>query len=139
MKKNFSKIVEERRSYYKSIVSVFCPILEETIYFTAEGFNHLLFKSNRTPRNLSERYMKLMCLEFASVVIEKCEIVNETRKNTRTIKGKRKSVISHELVFEVVKNKEIRVVVDKIGTGKLKFRSIMPHNNKSKPKPKKRP
>jgi hypothetical protein len=50
------ELINEKRAFYKSIVSLYCPILGETVYFTSEGFNHLLFESNRMPRKLSERY-----------------------------------------------------------------------------------
>ncbi|MCX6809607.1 MAG: hypothetical protein NTZ65_02575 [Candidatus Berkelbacteria bacterium] len=75
-----------------------------------------------------------MCPNNAREVIKKCKVISETRKVQRKIKGKDKSIIQHELVYEIKKGVKIRVVVEKIGTGKLKFRSVMPHNNRSKPK-----
>lgn len=133
MKKNIQKIIEEQRAYYKSIVSVNCPILGETVFFTSEGFNHLLYKSNRQPRKFSERYMKLMCLKHAPEVLKKCTNVSDTRQIKKKIKGKPKLGVRHEMICEIKKGIEIRVIVEKIGTGKAKFLSVMPHNNRSKP------
>jgi hypothetical protein len=133
------KFIEKQKDFYKSIVSVVCPILQETVYFTSEGFNHLLYETYTRPRKWAERYMKLKCLVHAPKVIKNCSFVSETRSLERKIKGKLKQVIQSELVHEISKNIKIRVVVEKIGSGKTKFRSIMPHNNKSKPRPKKRP
>jgi len=132
-------LIKEHRKYYKSIVSVFCPILEDTIYFTSEGFNHLIYKTHTRPRKRNEIFMKLMCLKNATEIISKCSVISKTRKIERNVKGKEKEMICHELVYKVKKGKEIRVVVGKIGSGKLKFVSVMPHNKKSKTKTKKRP
>ena len=138
MKKDFNEIIEEHRKYYKSIVSVSCPILQDTVYFTSEGFNHLLYKTHGRPRKKSEIYMKLMCLKNAPEVIAKCTTVSKTRKIIKFVKNKEKESVCHELVCKIRKGKEIRVVVGQVGTGKLKFLSVMPHSNKSKPKTKKR-
>lgn len=134
MVKDIRKLIEKQRDYYKSIVSVYSPLLQETVYFTSEGFNHLLFKSNRSPRKLSERYMKLMCLSYTVKVISKCKTASETRQYIRLVRGKKKTATSHELVYEIEEGKMIRVIVERVGTGKLKFLSVMPHKNSSKPK-----
>lgn len=134
MKQGLNKLIEKQRAYYKSIVSVFCPILQDTVFFSSEGFNHLLYETHHRPRKSSERYMKLRCLEHAPLVIKKCNSVTETRKLERKIKGKMKQVIQYELVYEIRKNVKIRVVVERIGSGKIKFRSTMPHDKSSKPK-----
>ncbi len=133
MRENIRDLIKRQRKYYKSIASVNCPILQDTVYFTSEGFNHLLY-ANRKPRKLSERYMKLICLNSAKKVIKKCKVISETREVQRKIKGKLKTTIHHELVHEIKKSVKIRVIVEKIGSGKLKFLSVMPHNNRSKPK-----
>lgn len=134
MNQGFKRLIKKQKVYYKRIGSVFCPILQDTVYFTSSGFNHLLYKSNRKPRKLSERYMKLKCLEHAPEVIKKCNVISETRQLEKKIKGRSKKVIYHELVYGIKKGIKIRVIVEKIGAGKLKFFSAMPHNNRSKPK-----
>ena len=48
------------------------------------------------------------------------------------VKGKQKSIVQYELTHMVSKNKTIRVIVEKIGLGKIKFLSVMPHDKKSK-------
>jgi hypothetical protein len=123
---------KKQKALYSSIISVFCPILNDTIFFNSDGFNHLLYQSNRKPRNIGEQFMKLRCLPHAPEVITKCAVITDTRKITRKVKGVYKSGVRYELVHEVEKDIKIRVVVEKIGTGKHKFLSIMPHTNKSK-------
>ena len=134
---NIYELKKKQRAFYKSIVSVFCPILNDTVYFTSEGFNHLLYdRSNRKPRKISEQFMKLACLTHAPLVIQKCTFISETRLIERIVKKKRKSGIHYGLVYEVSPRVKIRVIVEKIGTGKHKFLSVMrhSHNRKSKTK-----
>lgn len=123
---------KKQKAFYQSIVSVFCPILDDTIYFTSEGYNHLLYESSRKPRTISEQFMKLQCLTHAPKVIKQCAVISETRTIKRNIKGKLKEAICYELVYEVKKGEHIRVVVQKIGTGKHTFLSVMPHDKKPK-------
>jgi len=124
-------LTKRRKRSYNKIGSVECPILGNKVHFTSEGFHHLIYQSNNKPRTVSERFMKLMCLKHAPSVVMNADKV-EARENTRKVKGKFKNVIQYELVYEVHKDAKMRVVVEKQGKGKLKFRSIMPHNNKSK-------
>ena len=132
---NIYDLKKRQRVFYKSIVSVFCPILNDTVYFTSEGFNHLLYdSSNRKPRSISEQFMKLQCLTHAPLVIQKCTLVSKTRLIERSIKGKKKSGVHYELVYEVKVGEKIRVIIEKIGTGKHKFLSVMRHNKTHKNK-----
>lgn len=130
------KLKEKQKTFYKSIVSVSCSILNDTVYFTSEGFNHLIYKSNGKPRKISEQFLKLSCLTHAPDVIKKCGQITETRKFKKNVKNKLKDTIHYELVHEVSVGKEMRVIVEKVGTGKHKFLSVMPHR---KHKTKKRP
>ncbi|MEK7170804.1 MAG: hypothetical protein AAB774_00660 [Patescibacteria group bacterium] len=82
--------------------------------------------------------MKLSCLTYVVEVLENCQTISKTRVIERHLKGIKKSVVRYELVHKVKRNTKIRVVVEKVGTGKHKFLSVMPHDNQSKP-PKKRP
>ena len=134
MKRGLGKLIKKQRAYYKSIVSVFCPILQDTVFFTSEGFNHLLYKTYHKPRKLSERFMKLKCLDYATEVLANCNVILKTRESQGKIKEKYKKIIWHELVYEVKKGTKVRVIVEKRGSGKNTFLSIMPHDKRSKPK-----
>ena len=128
---------KKQKAFYKSIISVFCPILNDTVYFTSDGFAHLLYKDNRNPRNVAEQFMKLQCLTYAPDIIKNCILISETRKLQRKVKGKIKDVVHYELVYEIKRGRKVRVVIEKVGTGKHKFLSTM--RDGKWPKPKKRP
>jgi|GEM_PF-1111341 len=129
---NIYKLIRLSKSFYKKIGSIYCSILNDNVYFTSEGFNHLLYESYGRPRNVNERYMKLKCLPYAPQVIKKCTSISEVRKVKRRIKNKLKNATHYELIHEVHPGKKIRVIVEKIGNGKYRFMSVMPHDKKSK-------
>ena len=108
--------------------------MNEEVYFTSDGFNHLLRESNRQPRNQKEQILKLECLPFAPKVIQRCKIIVTTRKKILIVKGIAKSVVRYGLVYEVAPGKKIRVIVEKVGSGKCRFLSVMPHDKQSKTK-----
>lgn len=117
-------LIGKQNSYYKSIVSAFCPLLNDTVYFTSEGFHHLLYKSSGKRRTIDEQYLKLKCLTHAPPIVQNSTRIIETRKEERMIKGKKKSVVTYELVDGQKRKHNIAVVVERIGTGKHKFRSV---------------
>jgi len=126
------RLIAKQRAFYKKIVSVDCPILGEVIFFTSEGFNHLLYESNRMPRKLSERYLKLIFLSYVVRVIKNCSEVAETRKVKRKMWGKYKKILWYKLVYEVSPGVRVSVIIEKIGNGKCRFKSVMPSDKKSK-------
>ena len=43
---NYEKIREDTQNFYKQIGAIRCPALNnELVHFTAEGFNHLIYKT----------------------------------------------------------------------------------------------
>jgi len=67
---NIYKLRKKSKALYKNIISVFCPILNNTVYFTSEGYNHLLYEDFNHPRRVNEQYMKLICLPYASDILK---------------------------------------------------------------------
>lgn len=128
MVSGIEKLMNRQRKYYKSIGSVHSPVLKEKVYFNADGFYHLIYQSNRRLRNVSERHLKLKCLDYAVHVIKKCETTPKKREYARVVRGKKKKAISYELVCEVKSEKfnKIKVIVERIGGGKIRFLSVMP-------------
>jgi hypothetical protein len=117
--------------FYDSIGSVHCPILKEDVFFTSDGFHHLNYNSDGTARNVAERIYKMALFPLAIPVIKNAIAITEERKikirmsrkkNTKYKEGK-----THALVAMVGKRKpsEVKVILLRIGNGKLKFRSVM--------------
>ena len=130
--KGIRALKRKQKLLYKSIVSVECPILKETIYFTSEGFNHLIYDSNRKPRNINEQFLKLSCLAHVPKAIEQCQTILSVRKLKKKIRGKYKKVAHYGLIGKIKRDLTIRVIVEKVGRGKCKFLSVMPHDKKTR-------
>jgi len=90
---NIFKLKRTAKLFYKNRGMISCPILNNPVRFTSEGFNHLLYENYHHPRKISEQYLKMMCLFYAPEVIKKCSLISETRKIQRKIKGKYREVI----------------------------------------------
>lgn len=114
---------------YKRIAFVYCPILNENIYFTSEGFFHMINKSPLKRRPIAEQYLKLMCLTHAADIVKNCTRIIETRNDRRIVKGKKKTVRTFELIDAKVRKYPISVIVERIGSGKLKFKSVKKMRN----------
>ena len=118
---NIHDFKRQQRTLYNKIRFVYSPALKDKVYFTSEGFNHLIYKHSRYPRNVKEQVLKLRCLLYVPEVIKKCKLVTKTRR-------KSKDRVFYELPHKVHGGRTIRVVILKTGNGKYKFLSVMPHN-----------
>jgi len=94
------------------------------------GFTHLRFKTDNTPRNPKEAMYKMGLLPLVPTVIKNANRVDRYEKRMAPIGGTRQRVIKEieywSLVAIVGKQKvKIKVIVRKIGNGKLHFWSVM--------------
>ena len=81
-----------------------------------------------------EQFMKLQCLAYAPEVIKKCTVISETRMIKKRIKGKLKDGVHYELIHLVKPGEKIGVIIEKIGTGKHKFLSIIRYKKRHRTK-----
>lgn len=114
--------------FYKSVVSVYCPILKDTIFFTSNGLNHLFYKPNRKPRIYSETYLKLVYVRYAPEAIGKCIKIREMR----CVGGTDKKVFQYELYYERDSKIKLGILVQRIGMGKYTFLSVKPYRRKKR-------
>ena len=127
---NLAQLKLHTRAYYRRIGIVHCPVLGVDVYFTAEGYNHLINESNSKPgkskpRLPSEQYLKLMHLNNVKAVLTYSTMVKEVRTVRKNVKGKWKDAVLSEVVHEI-KGTEISVIVEKVGLGNHKFLSVFP-------------
>ncbi|OHA84402.1 MAG: hypothetical protein A2937_01530 [Candidatus Yonathbacteria bacterium RIFCSPLOWO2_01_FULL_47_33b] len=127
----FQKLLEERKTDYGTWVPVFCPALREYVYFNAQGFNHLRFKIDNTPRNPKEAMYKLGLLPLVRSVIHLAVRVDKYERRLSPMGGSRKKVykeIEYWGLIEVVGKQDvkIRVVLRKIvNSDRIHFWSVM--------------
>lgn len=84
----FQKLFTERKKDYVTWVPIFCPALREYIFFNMQGFNHLRFKINNTPRNPKEAMYKLGLLPLVRTVIHTATKVDKYERRNQLPRGK---------------------------------------------------
>ena len=129
------KLVETSRKIYDATPEILCPYFKSNVSLTSDGFNHLLHKPNRQPRNINEQRLKLRLLKPALHVIRNAGTVQEYRTTLEKWgepgrDGFSKTKQVEYRAFHDIIGKEsmilIRVIVRRIGDGKLHFWSVMP-------------
>ena len=129
------QIVKTREIYSKT-PEIWCPYFSLRITLNSDGFNHLLYKPNRQPRNVSEQLLKLRLVNKALEVIRKSGTLQEYRDKIESFgstakDGFRKTTGVQYWAFHAILGVErkikIVVVLRKAGDGKLTFWSVLPH------------
>lgn len=121
------------KTNYDAIGSVYCPILKEAVFFNSSGFHHLNYNSDGSARSVSERIYKMTLFPLVIPVIKNAIAIDDERDISVRTSRKKGSLLkkakTHAIAALVGKKKpvEIRVILMRIGTGKLTFRSVMKH------------
>lgn len=70
------KIIEKAKSEYKNIGKVFCPYLDQEVWFTMKGFRHLI-SSNGQQRNDSIIKDRLNAIKYIPEIVSKSGTLQE--------------------------------------------------------------
>ncbi len=127
---------------YKKVGSIKSPALGETVFFTSEGFNHLMFKG-KSERTKNDQMTKFKILPAGIKIIKKSTTFQEyaeflievTRK--KKIRGKRRTVKENVLAkywcfIAIMDGLKVKTIVRQVGTGKKHFWSVVPNWNINK-------
>lgn len=128
--------LEKAKIIYIKNNEIYCPYFQNKITLNSDGFNHLQYKPNRMPRNVSAQIRKLTLLKKAIEIIPKIGTLQEYRMRTEKVgnKGKDKFFKTKQVqywgfhaILGEKKNKLI-VVLKQVGDGKIIFWSVMSDN-----------
>lgn len=131
LEERYLKLFTDRKNEYKTWRPIYCLALRGYIHFNSQGFNHLRFKTNNTPRNKKEAMYKLGLLPLVRAVINKATFVNKYERRFSPLGGSSKKIlkeIEYWSLVEVVgkQNVKIRVILRKVGNGeRINFWSVM--------------
>ncbi|MCX6786582.1 MAG: hypothetical protein NTU85_02060 [Candidatus Kaiserbacteria bacterium] len=129
------KLIEISRKLYDATPEILCPYFKSNVSLTSDGFNHLLHKPNRQPRNIQEQKLKLRLLKHGLAIISNTGTLQEYRTTlekygTPGRDGFSKTKQVEYWGFHNIVGKEpmilIRIIIRRIGDGKLHFWSVMP-------------
>jgi hypothetical protein len=132
--KDYETIKQKARDFYSSYEKVSCPALgNEYVHFTAEGFNHLIYKGKKKERDQRVQKMKFDLLEKAYEIIEVSTTFQEYEESYEFIKIQKYGKKSQEnrLIkcwgfVAMIRKFRVKVVVRQVGNGKKEFYSVIP-------------
>ncbi|CAK0743860.1 conserved hypothetical protein [Azospirillaceae bacterium] len=131
---NYHTIRESARNLYHKTAPILSPALNEQVYFTAEGFNHIVFKGSRTEREKSTQILRFKLLSRAlkliglsttyqeyEETIKECD-VKRYKKNVKKLRP-----ITYWGIIAIVDGRKIKVILRKIVDNRnIHFWSIVP-------------
>ena len=124
MADNHKKLLADTQQKYNSIGRVYSPVLHSEVHFNAEGYRHLIYKSNRKKRTVREQCYKLKLFSLVIPVIKNAESVGKWRFSGE--QGSTNDVQHYALVHKVGKKPvPIRVIIKRTGDGQFNFHSVM--------------
>ncbi|MBU6321120.1 MAG: hypothetical protein KGI78_03520 [Patescibacteria group bacterium] len=131
---NYEKLRDDTRDFYSSIRPVVSPALREAVHFTAEGFNHIIFKSARRERERPSQIMRFKLLPRALELVALATTYQEYEETIRefTVKSRKRRVrkskpVKYWGLIAIINGMKIKVILRKIGdNGQLHFWSVVP-------------
>lgn len=132
------ELKSKARDRYDKLGEIYCRPLKAHVKFNADGYYHMLFKSNREKRTVTEQHSRLVLIPLIKPVLYKANKIHETRIDTVKIRSVSKTLTCFSFIEYVGENSDvkIKVVVRQTGTsGGYFFHSVMKMNRTSwKPK-----
>jgi hypothetical protein len=130
---NYEKIREEARAFYADTKPLLSPALNERVYFTAEGFNHFVFKGSRKERERPSQIMRFKLLPrairlvgYANTLQEFEETLKEFEVKSRKKRVRKSKPVRYWGIIAIFEGRKIKVILRRIGDGQLHFWSIVP-------------
>lgn len=125
MPTNFKEFLKEKSAWYKSVKSVDCPILNETVIFNSKGFYHLRYDSHGKQRSKKEQKYKIGLLPLVIPVIKYANSIHEYKKEEYSKPlGKYYEIWELRALVGKKYPKIISVVLRRIGNGNITFLSV---------------
>jgi len=131
---NYEKLREDAQKFYSSMRPVHSPALGEYVHFTAEGFNHILFKGSRSERERSSQILRFKLLPKAAKLIEISTTYQEYEETLKEfeVKSHKKRIrkskpVKYWGIIAIVDGRKVKVILRKVGdNGQLHFWSVVP-------------
>jgi len=132
---NYEKIRQDSENFYKKIGKILCPAFNDFIYFSADGFNHLIYKSDRSERDRERQIAKFKLLPRAKELVIKTTTFQEYEESVKefTIKKFKKKVRESKVVkywglIAIMNGFKIKVIIRQVGDNGFKhFWSVIPN------------
>lgn len=130
---NYENLRRDTGVWFQTLKPTHSPALNELVHFTSEGFEHIVYKRARAERERSSQVMRFKLLPRAVTLIGLSTTFQEYEETAKQFEVKRhkKRLMESKLVrywgmIAIIENRKIKVIIRKIGNGKLHFWSIIP-------------
>ncbi len=131
---NYDQLKNDTQSLYASTPPAHSPALGEYVHFTAEGFNHIVFKGSRREREHSSQILRFKLLPRAIDLAGYANTYQEYEETIKQfeVKHHKKRVLKTKSVkywgiIAIRGGRKIKVILRKIGdNGQLHFWSVVP-------------
>jgi hypothetical protein len=118
---------KRQKRLYKKLQPVWCPALEEMVYFNADGLHHLMYKDGgRRPRTKNEQMYRLSLIPYIT------EVLSGAQSAELEIKSHDPPILTWSLEYPIFKDFgngrkcPVKVIViRKKNDGRLYFLSVM--------------
>lgn len=115
--------IEQQKRLYKSLQPCYCPAIQATVYFNAEGLKHLLYDQRHRPRKPTERCYKLGLIDHIIQVITEAKSAIQRAHADPLCQLWVLGWI--EAINEKGRRSKIKVILRKLGNGNVHFLSVM--------------
>jgi hypothetical protein len=131
---NYNKLHGDAQKLYNGTRPILSPALNEYVHFTAEGFNHIIFKGSRSERERPSQIMRFQLFPRAVKLIalsttyqEYEETIKEFEVKSHKQKVRKPKPVKYWGIIAITDGRKIKVILRKIGdNGQLHFWSIVP-------------
>jgi len=131
---NYDKLKADSQKFYNSIGSVFCPAFKQKVNFSAEGFNHIVYKNPRSEREKTSQILRFKLLPLALKLVKTSTTYQEFEESIKEfeVKSFKKKVrksqsVTYWGIIAIVNGRKIKVILRKVGdNGNIHFWSIVP-------------
>ena len=131
---NYNKLREDAQKFYTGTRPIQSPALDEYVHFTAEGFNHIVFKGSRRERERPSQILRFKLLPIAVRLIELSTTYQEYEVTLKEfeVKSYKKKIrkskpVKYWGIIAIIDGRKVKVILRKIGdNGQLHFWSIVP-------------
>lgn len=109
------KIIENAKTEYKNIGKVFCPYLNQEVWFTMKGFRHLI-SNNRKQRHDDVILDRLSAIKYIPDIVSKSGTLQEYENINTEYFG----------FIAIIDSKKYKVILLKNEAGRYMFISVIP-------------
>lgn len=131
---NYAKLREDAQKFYVGTRPICSPAISEYVHFTADGFNHIIFKGPRSERERSSQILRFKLLPKAIKLIELSTTYQEYEETLKEfeVKSYKKKIrkskpVKYWGIIAIIDGRKIKVILRKVGdNGQLHFWSVVP-------------